>query len=111
MTNNIEPFEIDSPLTMYEKNNMDINEFQEENSNDNIIFQDESRTDQIDKKMKKAYCGIRGDSEKSCILNVAVSAIGGGCFSFPFIMYEGGILVSLFIFFLLLSLYIILLIY
>ena len=99
MTNNIEPFEIDSPLTMYEKNNMDINEFQEENSNDNIIFQDESRTDQIDKKMKKAYCGIRGDSEKSCILNVVVSAIGGGCFSFPFIMYEGGILVSLFIFF------------
>ena len=98
MKNSIEPFEIDSPLNMYEKNIIEQNEIQEEITNDNIIFQDESRSDKSDKKIQKAYCGIRGDSEKTCILNVAVSAIGGGCFSFPFIMYEGGILVSLFIF-------------
>lgn len=36
----------------------------------------------------------KGDTEISCILNIIVSAIGGGCFSFPYIIYEGGIIVS-----------------
>ena len=31
-------------------------------------------------------------------MNVTVSAIGGGCFSFPYMMYEGGIMVIIFIF-------------
>ena len=99
--NYIEPFEMEPPLSINNDNNLqEINELPEgeENSNDNIIFQENKSLDIGKKPNSKAYCGIRGDSEFSCILNIAVSAIGGGCFSFPYIMYEGGIIVSLIIF-------------
>ena len=65
-------------------------------SNDNIIFQkDNSTLEATNQKKNSGFLCNKGDSEFSCILNLAVSAIGGGCFSFPFIIYEGGIIVSL----------------
>ena len=101
VSNYIEPFEIEPPLSINNDNNLEeINEIPEgeENSNDNIIFQENKSFDIGRKSNSKAYCGIRGDSEFSCILNIAVSAIGGGCFSFPYIMFEGGIIVSFLVF-------------
>ena len=100
--NQIEAFEMNNHFNINTERTSDIIEenIEEENSNDNIIFQDEKENMENDKNAKvRAFCGIKGDSELSCILNLAVSAIGGGCFNFPFIMYEGGILVSLIIFF------------
>ena len=98
VTNSVEQFDLDSPLYQSTKpsTNIDkINEIEEEeNSNDNIIFQkDQENRRKLSTNIK--YCGIRGDSKISCILNIAVSAIGGGCFLFPHIIYEGGIIVSL----------------
>ena len=98
----IESFNIENPPNFYKSGSIgsesDIQE--EENTNDNIIFQEDSLD--IGKKnrsgLHKAYCGIKGDSDLSGILNVTVSAIGGGCFSFPYMMYEGGIMVIIFIF-------------
>lgn len=100
----IEAFEIENPPNLYKRGSgisteSDIAE-EENNSNDNIIFQEDSLyiNSKNRTKLHKVYCGIRGDSNLSGILNVTVSAIGGGCFSFPYMMYEGGILVVIFIF-------------
>ena len=98
----IESFNIENPPSIYERGSIDSSEgiSDEENTNDNIIFQEDSLD--IGKKNRnahhKAYCGIKGDSDLSGILNVTVSAIGGGCFSFPHMMYEGGIIVIIIIF-------------
>ena len=103
----IESFNIENPPNIYNKSgnnfttNIDsIND--DVDSNDNIIFENEVSSIDLGIKsksgVKKVYCGIRGDSEISGILNIVVSAIGGGCFSFPYIMYDGGIIVSLIIF-------------
>ena len=105
----IEQFNIENPNRLYSKRgrgsgmttNSDIIE-DEIDSNDNIIFEREVASLDLGLKSKngvnRSYCGIRGDSEISCILNIVVSAIGGGCFSLPHLMYEGGIVVSLIIF-------------
>ena len=100
----IESFEIENPPNLYKRGSgisteSDIAE-EENNSSDNIIFQEDSLyiNSKNRTKLHKVYCGIRGDSNLSGILNVTVSAIGGGCFSFPYMMYEGGILVVIFIF-------------
>ena len=100
----IEAFEIENPPNLFKRGSgfsteTDISEL-ENNSNDNIIFQEDTLDLSSRNKplLHKAYCGIRGDSDLSGILNVTVSAIGGGCFSFPYMMYEGGILVVIFIF-------------
>ena len=100
----IEAFEIENPPNLFKRGSgfsTDSNISEEENSsNDNIIFQED--TLDLDSRnrplLHKAYCGIRGDSDLSGILNVTVSAIGGGCFSFPYMVYQGGILVVIFIF-------------
>ena len=98
----IESFNIENPPSIYERGSIDSENdiTDEENTNDNIIFQEDSLD--IGKKNRnahhKAYCGIKGDSNLSGILNVTVSAIGGGCFSFPHMMYEGGIVVIIIIF-------------
>ena len=103
--NKILQFNIENPPNLYANRGSNFSldtDNPEENSriNDNIIFQEDSLD--IGKRKKsaysKAYCGIRGDSVLSGILNVTVSAIGGGCFSYPYMMYQGGILVILFIF-------------
>ena len=98
----IESFDIENPPNFYKRgsglsSSTNISEGII-GSNDNIIFQKD--TLEIDKKndLHKAYCGIRSDSNLSCILNVTVSAIGGGCFSFSYMMYEGGIIVNIIIF-------------
>ena len=102
----IEQFNIENPPMLYKRGsgfrtNSELTD-EEIDSNDNIIFESEVTSVDLGLKskysMKKAYCGIRGDSEISGILNITVSAIGGGCFNLPYIMYDGGILVSLVIF-------------
>ena len=96
----IEPLNIEQPLNLYPMRDSNFSEDievlgEDVNSNDNIIFQkDNSSMEMIDQKKKSGYFCIKGDSEFSCILNLAVSAIGGGCFSFPYIIYEGGIIIS-----------------
>ncbi len=87
VTNRIEPFEIDT----LGRNNIILNDIQE--TNDNIIFQDDSSESKDRKTINKGV-----DNEFSCVLNIVVSAIGGGCFAMPFIVYQGGIIVSLLIF-------------
>ena len=103
---NIEQFNIENPPNLFKRGsgfstNNDITD-EEIESNDNIIFEKEVSSIDLGIKskngLKKAYCGIRGDSEISGILNIVVSAIGGGCFNLPYIMYDGGIIVSLIIF-------------
>ena len=102
--NTILQFNVENPPNLGVDTTMttDSNDNPEENSrmNDNIIFQEDSLD--IGKRNKtihsKAYCGMRGDSVLSGILNITVSAIGGGCFGFPYMMYEGGIIVILLIF-------------
>ena len=101
-SNAILQFNVENPPTLATDYSTDSSYNQADNSriNDNIIFQEESLD--LGKRNRnhhaKAYCGIRGDSIISVILNITVSAIGGGCFGFPYMMYEGGILVILFIF-------------
>lgn len=98
--NQIEPF--DNDINMNVSGNSDIidENLDEENSNDNIIFEHNNNSLESNKQSKdRVFCGIHSSGQLSCILNVAVSAIGGGCFNFPYIMYEGGILVSFLIFF------------
>ena len=96
----IETFNIEQPLNIYPIRGTGFSEDSEVHdevigSNDNIIFQkDNSSLEMTSQKSKSGYFCIKGDSEFSCILNLAVSAIGGGCFSFPYIIYEGGIIVS-----------------
>lgn len=104
----IEQFNIENPPNFYKRPSEISSEgyMQDEtiDSNDNIIFENDVSSIDLGMKskygVKKVYCGIRGDSELSGILNIVVSAIGGGCFSLPHIMYDGGIIVSLIIFFL-----------
>jgi amino acid permease len=82
----IEPFEIEAP----EKTNNTINNAGEE-TNDNIIFQEESS----ENKNNRANYKGGSDSELTCILNIIVSTIGAGAYSLPYVMYQGGIIVSL----------------
>ena len=99
----IEQFNIENPPNFYKRSSEANSDtcMQDDtiDSNDNIIFENEVSSIDLGMKskygVKKAYCGIRGDSELSGILNIVVSAIGGGCFSLPYIMYDGGIIVSL----------------
>ena len=100
----IEQFNVENPPNIYTKrgsgfsSDSDNTEEEDDNTNDNIIFQKDSVDIRKNSKVKKGICGIRSDSEFTCILNIIVSAIGGGCFHFPFMMYEGGIMVILFVF-------------
>ena len=97
----IESFNIENPPSIYENRSIDSENdmTEDESTNDNIIFQEDSLDlGKRNNNLHKAYCGIKGDSDLSGILNVTVSAIGGGCFSFPYMMYEGGIIVIIIIF-------------
>jgi len=97
--NHMESFNIEQPPNYYKKRGSgysDASDISEEISNDNIIFQkDNSSLETSDHRENKGCYCLRGDTEISCILNIIVSSIGGGCFSFPYIVYEGGIMVSL----------------
>ena len=92
--NKILQFNVQNPPDLYSKRGSGVSSengmiIEDIDSNDNIIF--ESGTSSIDSgekikhTEKKVYCGIRADSEMSCILNIIVSAIGGGCFRFSYI--------------------------
>ena len=94
----IEQFNVENPPNYNKKRGSTSSS----DSEDDIIFKNEVTAADLGLNSSltknKVYCGLRGDSEISAILNVSVSAIGGGCFGFPFIMYDGGIIVSLLIF-------------
>ena len=101
--NPIESFNIENPPNYYKRGSgFSTESYMSEdvaNTNDNIIFKEDSLDlGKRNNNLHKAYCGIKGDSDLSCILNLTVSAIGDGCFCFPYIMYEGGILVIVIIF-------------
>lgn len=101
--NTIEAFNIENPPNYYKRGSgFSSDSYMSEevaNTNDNIIFQEDSLDiGKRNNNLHKAYCGIKGDSDLSCILNITVSAIGDGCFCFPYMMYEGGILVIVIIF-------------
>ena len=72
-------------------------------SNDNIIYGEEecSINNNLHTSMSDSnisYCGIKSNSILSAILNICASAVGGGCFTFPWIISNIGILNSTFIF-------------
>ena len=94
----IEQFNVENPPNYNKKRGSTSSS----DSEDDIIFKNEVTAADLGLNSSltknEVYCGLRGDSEISAILNVSVSAIGGGCFGFPFIMYDGGIIVSLLIF-------------
>ena len=72
------------------------------NDNDNIIYEEEdinsSRTHSSLSQSNKSYCGIKANSVLSGILNICASAVGAGCFTFPWIIANLGIINSTFIF-------------
>ena len=64
-------------------------------SNDNIIYGEEDinlsgRSSKDEPNV--SYCGIKGNSVLSGILNICASAVGAGCFTFPWIISNLGIL-------------------
>ena len=71
-------------------------------SNDNIIYGEEefnlnSSRSTLDES-NKSYCGIKGNSILSGILNICASSVGAGCFTFPWIIYTLGIFNSIIIY-------------
>lgn len=72
-------------------------------SNDNIIYGEEDinlNSSSSKEESNISYCGIKGNSELSGILNICASAVGAGCFTFPWIISTLGILNASFIYFL-----------
>lgn len=73
-----------------------------DSSNDNIIL--ENRVGSLDlgeksnSDSKLICCTIESDSERVGIINVVVSAIGGGCFFYPYILSQLGIILGFIIF-------------
>lgn len=100
-SNKMEQFNIENPPENYSKRSSSCSS-QEDYSNENIIFHNELSSVDLQrndtKELNIAYCGIQGNSDKSAILNIIVSTIGGSCFSYPYIVYDVGILYSLLMF-------------
>ena len=72
-------------------------------SNDNIIYAEEdcSINNNNESSMSESnisYCGIKSNSILSGILNICASAVGAGCFTFPWIISNIGILNTTLIF-------------
>ena len=104
-TNRVEQFSIENPPEYYAKRGSNISTLSDEgedNTNENIIFNNNASSIAIQRNHTKAlqisYCGIKGGSELSCILNVIVSAIGSNTFTFSYIIYDSGIIASFLIF-------------
>ena len=99
MSSKIEQFNVENPPdTNYSKRSSSCSS-QDDYSNENIIFHNELSSVDLQrnetKDLNTAYCGIQGNSDISAILNIVVSTIGGSCFSYPYIVYDAGILYSL----------------
>lgn len=72
-------------------------------SNDNLIYGEEECNGNAqnsfgDDSNIPSYCGIKGNSIESAILNICASAVGSGCFTFPWIISTLGVFNSIFIF-------------
>ena len=99
-------FNIENPPDYFTKrasNASAYSEDGEDNVNENIIFNNNSSSSialqrNNTKALQSSYCGIKGDSELSCILNVVVSAIGSNTFTFSYIIYDSGIIAAFLIF-------------
>ena len=65
-------------------------------SNDNIVYATEDKSTESISEI--SYCGIKANSEFSAIINIAATAIGAGCLTFPCIISELGIFHSTFVF-------------
>ena len=82
----------------------DLSEKGDENdlSNENIIYGEEDFNINSDRSSRNeanvSYCGIKGNSELSGILNICASTVGAGCFTFPWIISTLGILNATFIY-------------
>ena len=79
ISNNIKSFDSNDQYSINYNCEIEMAEIQsdENDSNENIIFQrDTPSVDNVQLLNNRAYCGIRGNSEFSCILNVVVSSIG-----------------------------------
>ena len=94
-TGQIEQFEIENPPEQDCEEN-------ENCANQNIIFHGDVSTcdyKEDSEDLQKSYCGIKGDSELSAIINILVSAIGANCFNFSYILQDAGLVYSFTIFF------------
>ena len=88
---NKDPFQVDSSDINEEEINASL-------SNDNIAYGVEeiniNRSNTASSESNISYCGIKGNSILSGILNICSSAIGAGCLTFPFIIANLGIIYS-----------------
>ena len=89
--------------TLSSNNDLSDNEDQILNiSSENMIYNTEDynvnsiRSSSADSN--KSYCGIKGNSVFSGIINICSSAVGAGCFTFPWIISNLGIFQCIFIF-------------
>ena len=89
--------------TLSSNNDLSDNEDQILNiSSENMIYNTEDynvnsiRASSSDSN--KSYCGIKGNSVFSGIINICSSAVGAGCFTFPWIISNLGIFQCIFIF-------------
>jgi hypothetical protein len=67
-------------------------------ANDIMTYGDEdinvNRSNTASSESDISYCGIKGNSVLSGVLNICSSAIGAGCLTFPYIISNLGILYS-----------------
>ena len=71
-----------------------------DNTNDNIIYEKDDYLVTTGKEEEEAisYCGISSDGLFACILNVITSTLGQGCLSFPYVLQQLGLYLTIFIF-------------
>lgn len=95
---NVESSPYDSQRQSYNESDEDVNQI----SNDNIVYQNDdfllsSFNNSSGTENEMSYCGIKGSSELSVILNIFVSCVSGAVLTFPFYFSTLGILNTLFI--------------
>ena len=97
----IEQFNVESP-TDYNRESINSEGGDADETNNNILYQnDENIVNNLntsDTPLDTTFFGIKSNSELSCILNITVSSVGGGCFAFPYIIDSLGLINSFIIF-------------
>jgi amino acid permease len=71
-------------------------------SNGDIVYEEEdyntTSSRAFNNKLHISYCGIRGDSKLSAILNICASCVGSGCLTFPYMLDNSSIIFSIILF-------------
>ena len=92
----LEEYKIESPR------NSTTSEEEADETNNNILYQNDenivNNLNNSDMPLNTTFFGIKSNSELSCILNITVSSVGGGCFTFPYIIDSLGFINSIIIF-------------